>query len=77
MSVKIFVTDRYSRPLARAKVFVWWEGSTSNAETDSSGIADLRCSGGVIKSIKVNGYEVASGARRVGNDDTVPVQLNR
>lgn len=77
MSVKILVTDRYDRPVQKAKVFVWWEGSTSNEETNSLGVADLRCSGGIIKQIKVNGYKVLSGRIRVSDNQTYPVTLER
>lgn len=77
MSVKILVTDRNERPLANAKVFVKWERSTSTEYTNGTGIADLRCSGGVIEQIQVNNYKVHQGRIRVNDNATVPVQLNR
>jgi len=77
MSVKILVTDRNNRPIANAKVFVKWQSGTSTEYTNSTGVADLRCSGGLIESISVNNYSVHEGRIRVGDNDTMPVQLNR
>lgn len=77
MSVQILVRDQYGRPIQKAKVFVWWEGSTSKEETNSLGVADLRCSGGIIKQIKVNGHEVFNGKTYVSDNQTYPVTLDR
>lgn len=77
MSVKILVTDRHGRPIKNAKVFVKWSSGTSTEYTSATGVADLRCSGGIIERVDVNNYQVHSGRVRVGDNDTFPVQLNR
>lgn len=77
MSVKILVTDKNDRPLANAKVFVKWQSGTSTEYTNGMGLADLKCSGGVIETIDVNNYRVHNGKIRVGDYDILPVQLSR
>ena len=77
MSVKIQVTDAYGRPNVKARVFVKWKsGGTSNAETNASGLADLKCSGGLIEYITVWDEKV-SGAVRVGDNDIFEVVSNK
>jgi len=77
MSVKIQVTDSSGRANAKAKVFVKWVvGGISNAETNSSGIADLKCSGGTIEYITVWDEQVL-GKMVVGNDQIVEVTSDK
>jgi protocatechuate 3,4-dioxygenase beta subunit len=78
MSVKVLVTDRNANPVKQAKVYVHWEkGGKSEEYTNSNGIADLKCSGGVLDLVRVNGYDMFNGRRRVGDDETFPIEYNR
>lgn len=73
MSVKIQVTGRNNRAVANADVFVKWKnGGTSRERTNSSGIADLKCSGGTIEYVTVWGDKVI-GTITVGNDEMIEV----
>jgi hypothetical protein len=74
MSVKVFVSDRYARPISNASIMVLWKPSgTSSGRTGSNGVLDLGCSGGVIAEVSVNGRKVVSYDVRVGDNDTFPV----
>lgn len=77
MSVKILVIDRNNRPVSNVKVFVKWKSGTSTEFTNGSGLADLRCSGGIIEQIQVNNYVVLDVNVRVDDDKTYPVVFDR
>lgn len=72
MSVRIQVTGSNNRAVRNARVFVKWKTGTSNATTNNSGIADLKCDGGTIEYIQVWDKNV-SGSITVGNDEIVEV----
>ena len=78
MSVKIQVVDRNMNPVVKARVNVLWSPSgTSHGETNSNGVADLGCSGGIIKEIKIFDKPAEGFAeRRVGDNETVQVSYN-
>lgn len=55
MSAQIMVIDRNSRPISNARVFVsWYSGGHSEAKTNNSGIADLKCSPGLTNYIQID-----------------------
>lgn len=72
MSVRIQVTGSNNRAVSNAKVFVKWTTGTSNATTNNSGTADLKCDGGTIEYIQVWDKKVL-GRITVGNDEIVEV----
>jgi hypothetical protein len=78
MSVKILVVDRNMNSVVKARVNVIWSPSgTSQGETNYNGLVDLRCSGGIIKEIKIFD-KPAEGffERRVNDNETVQVGYN-
>jgi hypothetical protein len=58
MTVKIKVVDRYNRPVEGTIVNVLWGGTSSRRVTNSNGIADLGCSGGIAKLVSIDGKKV-------------------
>jgi hypothetical protein len=60
VSVRIQVLNDRNQPVEGAKVFVSWKGGgTSSETTNTSGIADLKCSAGTANYILVNNKEVS------------------
>lgn len=77
MSVKVQVTNSDNRAVAKAEVFVKWQaGGFSKEYTNSSGIADLKCSGGKIEYIQVWGEEVLKTIT-VGDNEIIQVTSDK
>lgn len=77
MSVKVQVTGRNNRAVAKAEVVVKWRsGGLSKEYTNNSGMADLKCSGGTIEYVAVWGEKVL-GTLAVGNDDIIEVTYSK
>lgn len=78
MSVKIRVHKPDKTGVANATVRVSWSPSgQSTAQTNTNGVADLGCSGGVINRITVHDHVVVDYEVRVGNDETYSVEYNK
>ena len=77
MSVRVQVTGQNKRAVVNAEVFVKWKnGGTSRERTNSSGVADLNCSGGTIEYITVWSERVL-GAIAVGDNDIIEVTYTK